>query len=112
MPKAGGMPAGRGPALRWIPSACLPCHPYGGPGLAGWDCRGAGDSSEMLSLLHPHRPRARVSQYRFSRDAAAHIAVTTVASDLANQQLPELAIFVCFDTLTLNAYRDALGKDA
>jgi len=57
-------------------------------------------------------PAIATGIYGFPRDAAAHIAVTTVASELADQQLPELAIFVCFDTLTLNAYRDALGKDA
>jgi len=56
-------------------------------------------------------PAIATGIYGFPRDAAACIAVTTVASDLGDRRLPELAIFVCFDTLTLNAYRDALGKD-
>ena len=57
-------------------------------------------------------PAIATGIYGFPRDAAAHIAVTTVASELADQQLPELASFVCFDTGTLNAYRNALGKGA
>ena len=47
--------------------------------------------------------------YGFPREAAARIAVTTVAEDLADQQLPELVIFVCFDSATSDASRDAVG---
>jgi len=54
-------------------------------------------------------PAIATGVYGFPRQAAARIAVTTVAKDLADQQLPELVIFVCFDSATLDAYRDALG---
>lgn len=54
-------------------------------------------------------PAIATGVYGFPRDAAARIAVTTIASDLAEQQLPELVIFVCFDPPTLSAYRNALG---
>ena len=54
-------------------------------------------------------PAIATGVYGFPRDAAARIAVTTVAKNLAEQQLPELVIFVCFDPATLSAYRNALG---
>ena len=54
-------------------------------------------------------PAIATGVYGFPREAAARIAVTTVAKDLAEQQLPELVIFVCFDSATLHAYRSALG---
>jgi len=54
-------------------------------------------------------PAIGTGVYGFPREAAARIAVTTVAKDLADQQLPELVIFVCFDSATLDAYRDVLG---
>jgi O-acetyl-ADP-ribose deacetylase (regulator of RNase III) len=47
--------------------------------------------------------------YGFPGEAAARIAVATVCSHWAEQQLPELVTFVCFDTATLEAYRAALG---
>jgi O-acetyl-ADP-ribose deacetylase (regulator of RNase III) len=42
-------------------------------------------------------PAIATGLYGFPREAAARIAVTTVAKDLADEQLPELVIFVCFD---------------
>jgi O-acetyl-ADP-ribose deacetylase len=57
-------------------------------------------------------PAIATGIYGFPREAAARIAVTTVGSHLAEQQFPELVIFVCFDTATLNAYRNALGYGA
>ena len=57
-------------------------------------------------------PAIATGIYGFPHEAAARIAVTTVGSDLAEQQLPELVIFVCFDAATLNAYRDVLGYGA
>ena len=57
-------------------------------------------------------PAIATGIYGFPREAAAHIAVTTVNSRLAEQQLPELVIFVCFDMATLNAYRNARGDGA
>jgi hypothetical protein len=35
--------------------------------------------------------------------------VATVCSRLVEQQWPELVAFVCFDTPTLDAYREAPG---
>jgi O-acetyl-ADP-ribose deacetylase len=57
-------------------------------------------------------PAIATGIYGFPREAAARIAVTTVASHLAEQQLPELVIFVCFDPATLDAYRNALAYGA
>jgi O-acetyl-ADP-ribose deacetylase len=57
-------------------------------------------------------PAIATGVYGFPREAAARIAVATVASHLAEQHLPELVIFVCFDTATLDAYRAALDPNA
>lgn len=54
-------------------------------------------------------PAIGTGVYGFPREAAARVAVTTVCSHLAEQQLPELVTFVCFDAATLSAYRAALG---
>lgn len=54
-------------------------------------------------------PAIATGIYGSPHELAARIAVTTVGSHLAEQQLPELVIFVCFDPATLNAYRNALG---
>ena len=54
-------------------------------------------------------PAIATGIYGFPREAAARIAVATVGAHLAEQMLPELVIFVCFDTATLDAYRNALG---
>jgi O-acetyl-ADP-ribose deacetylase len=56
-------------------------------------------------------PAIATGVYGFPREAAARVAVTTVGSHLAEQQLPELVIFVCFDTATLDAYRNAVGYE-
>lgn len=53
-------------------------------------------------------PAIATGIYGFPHELAARIAVTTVGSHLAERQLPELVIFVCFDPATLNAYRNAL----
>ena len=53
-------------------------------------------------------PAIATGIYGFPREAAARIAVAAVALDLAEQQSPELVIFVCFDPATLSAYRNAL----
>jgi O-acetyl-ADP-ribose deacetylase (regulator of RNase III) len=57
-------------------------------------------------------PAIATGVYGFPREAAARVAVTTIGSYLTEQQLPKLVIFVCFDTRTLNAYRDAVGYGA
>ena len=54
-------------------------------------------------------PAIATGVYGFPGEAAARIAVAIVCSHLAEQQLPELVTFVCFDTATLSAYRAALG---
>ena len=54
-------------------------------------------------------PAIATGIYGFPREAAARIAVAAVALDLAEQQSPELVIFVGFDPATLSAYRNALG---
>ena len=54
-------------------------------------------------------PAIATGVYGFPGEVAARIAVATVSLHLAEQQLPELVTFVCFDTATLAAYRAALG---
>jgi O-acetyl-ADP-ribose deacetylase len=54
-------------------------------------------------------PAIATGIYGYPRDAAARVAVATVCSHLTEQQWPELVAFVCFDTATLDAYREALG---
>jgi O-acetyl-ADP-ribose deacetylase len=49
-------------------------------------------------------PAIATGVYGFPREAAARVAVTTIGSHLEEQRLPELAILVCFDTATFNAY--------
>ena len=53
-------------------------------------------------------PAIATGVYGFPREAAARIAVATVASHLAKQHLPEMVIFVCFDAMTVDGYRSAL----
>jgi len=47
--------------------------------------------------------------YGFPREAAARVAATTLGSNLEEQRLGELVIFVCFETATFNAYCNAVG---
>lgn len=54
-------------------------------------------------------PAIATGVYGFPRQQAAQIAVATTASHLAEHDFPERVIFVCFDTATRDAYRDALG---
>lgn len=55
-------------------------------------------------------PAIATGVYGFPREAAARIAVATVALHLAEQPLPERVTFVCFDAATLDAYRNAVGR--
>src|SRR5713101_3506592 len=48
----------------------------------------------------------------FPRDEAAQIAVAVVRAHLAASEMPQRAIFVCFDEATFGAYRLALGPEA
>jgi O-acetyl-ADP-ribose deacetylase len=57
-------------------------------------------------------PALATGVYGFPREAAARLAVTTIGSCLVEKRMPELVIFACFDTATLNAYRNAIGCGA
>jgi O-acetyl-ADP-ribose deacetylase len=57
-------------------------------------------------------PAISTGVYGFPREEAALIAATTVAEHLAENGLPERVIFVCFDTATLESYREVLGREA
>jgi O-acetyl-ADP-ribose deacetylase (regulator of RNase III) len=56
-------------------------------------------------------PAIATGVYGFPRDEAAKIAVATVSPHLARHEFPESVIFVCFDTATRKAYRNALGRE-
>jgi O-acetyl-ADP-ribose deacetylase (regulator of RNase III) len=53
-------------------------------------------------------PAISTGIYGFPRQAAAHIAVGTVAAHLAAETVPRTVIFACFDTATRAAYEAAL----
>jgi O-acetyl-ADP-ribose deacetylase (regulator of RNase III) len=57
-------------------------------------------------------PAIATGVYGFPLDAAARIAVAAVRAHLAASEMPQRAIFVCFDETALGAYRVALGRDA
>ena len=53
-------------------------------------------------------PAIATGIYGFPRDEAARIAVATVRTHLAVSEVPQRAIFVCFDEAMLGAYHLAL----
>ncbi len=57
-------------------------------------------------------PAIATGIYGFPRDEAAQIAVATVRGQLAQSELPERVVFVCFDEPTVAVYRRALGQGA
>ena len=57
-------------------------------------------------------PAIATGIYGFPRDEAARIAVTSVRAHFAISEMPQRAIFVCFDEATLSAYRSALSQEA
>ncbi len=57
-------------------------------------------------------PAIATGIYGFPRDEAARIAVAAVRTHLAESEVPQRVIFVCFDEATLGAYRLALGPEA
>jgi len=57
-------------------------------------------------------PAIATGIYGFPREEAARIAVAAVRAHLAASEMPQHAIFVCFDGATLDAYRQALGAEA
>lgn len=54
-------------------------------------------------------PAISTGVYRYPREAAARVAVETVRTELARNDLPDVVIFVCFDEPTIEIYRQALG---
>ena len=54
-------------------------------------------------------PAISTGVYGFPREEAAYIAVASVSAHLAQHELPEKVVFVCFDEPTVEAYRRALG---
>jgi O-acetyl-ADP-ribose deacetylase (regulator of RNase III) len=86
-----------------------------------WQGEAAGAQQILLAVIARvlDRPLVGISRYRIPcyrgrrrglpAEAAARVAVTTIGSHLEEQQLPELVIFVCFDTATFNAYCNAVG---
>src|SRR6516165_1597110 len=109
MPKTGRMSRGRGSTIRRVQVAGFARHPYGRPGVAG-RCRWGAPNFREVGIARAQGfrdiafPAIATGVYGFPCEAAARIAVTTVAKDLADQQWPELVIFVCFDSATLGAY--------
>jgi len=57
-------------------------------------------------------PAIATGIYGFPREEAALIAVAAVRGHLAENDLPQQVIFMCFDGATLGAYRRALGREA
>jgi O-acetyl-ADP-ribose deacetylase (regulator of RNase III) len=55
-------------------------------------------------------PAIATGVYGFPRKQAARIAVAAVSKHIAEQQLPKLVMFVCYDAATLDAYREAFGR--
>ena len=54
-------------------------------------------------------PAISTGVYGYPRQAAAHVAVETVRSELAPNDLPDAVIFVCFDEPTIEIYQQALS---
>jgi O-acetyl-ADP-ribose deacetylase (regulator of RNase III) len=54
-------------------------------------------------------PAISTGVYGFPKEEAARIAVASVRAHLAQHELPQKVIFVCFDEPTVEAYRQALG---
>jgi O-acetyl-ADP-ribose deacetylase len=54
-------------------------------------------------------PAISTGVYGFPRDEAARIAVAAVRTHLAENDIPERVIFVCFDDPTVAAYKAALA---
>jgi len=74
--KLGGCPPGEARAFRRVPFAGPARYPHGRPAMAGWSCQGAANFGELLSLVHRHRPRARISRYRISCDRYGHLRLS------------------------------------
>ena len=57
-------------------------------------------------------PAISTGVYGYPRQDAACVAVATVRAELADNDLPERVIFVCFDEPTIEAYRQAFDPNA
>jgi O-acetyl-ADP-ribose deacetylase len=55
-------------------------------------------------------PAISTGVYGYPREAAAEVAIATVADHLAVETMPDTVIFVCFDAATQGAYEAALAK--
>jgi O-acetyl-ADP-ribose deacetylase (regulator of RNase III) len=56
-------------------------------------------------------PAIATGVYGFPRDRAARIAVAEISTHLAQEEIPETVIFVCFDEATRAAYNAVLGTN-
>jgi O-acetyl-ADP-ribose deacetylase (regulator of RNase III) len=54
-------------------------------------------------------PAIATGVYGFPKEEAARVAVASVQAHLAENDMPEKVVFVCFDEPTVEAYRQALG---
>jgi len=57
-------------------------------------------------------PAISTGVYGYPKEEAARVAVETVRAELAQNDLPDWVIFVCFDDPTIESYRRALGATA
>ncbi len=72
--------------------------------------------STSLRLAKEHNcrtvafPNISTGVYRFPKEKAARIAITTVRDFLAENRLPETVYFVCFDRENYDIYKRLLNK--
>ena len=71
-------------------------------------------NSLQLALDNGYRtiafPAISTGAYGYPADAAADIAVSTVAAFLTRRSLPEIVYFVCFDAATTHLYQHLLSQ--
>ncbi|ENX17191.1 hypothetical protein F895_01131 [Acinetobacter sp. CIP 64.2] len=61
--------------------------------------------AEQLELEHVAFPNISTGIYRFPKQLAAQIALTTISKELSQSQFVQEVIFVCFDDENLNIYQ-------
>jgi O-acetyl-ADP-ribose deacetylase len=119
--KLGGCPPGEARLTRgYRLPACHVIHTVG----PVWESGAAGEQQILESCYRSCLSIARSQGFRdvafpaiatgiygFPREEAAKVAIATVGPYLADHRLPELVIFVCFDAATLEAYRNAMGRE-
>lgn len=67
--------------------------------------------AEQYGLESVAFPAISTGVYRFPPDRAARIAVATVRAFLADHDVPERVVFVCFDEAAATHYRAVLDAD-